>query len=380
MRVALVTHYMPPHIGGVEEVAAHQARTYAAAGHEVTWIAAAPPHAPGLERGEGVTLLRLPAWNTLEDRLAMPYPVLGRGSSARIDEVVSRSDLVHIHDCLYQTSLAGERAARRHGRPLIVTQHVAIVRFLGGAMDPALTIAYRTVGAGVLRRARHVAFVSEAVRDWFARNVADGPRSWSVVPNAVDTDAFRPADQATRRAARAALGVPLEGPVILFAGRLVPKKHVAELVAALDAVAAHLLVVGDGPERRQLARLGSRVTHHAHVPHEEMPRVFAAADLFTLPSTGEGLPLAVLEALASGLRCVLSDDPSFAPLAECDGVTCGPVRALGSTLAAVLAQRAADRADREGAARSWAAERYGRAASARRYLAIAEAAPTAARR
>jgi glycosyltransferase involved in cell wall biosynthesis len=190
----------------------------------------------------------------------------------------------------------------------------------------------------------------------------------TLVPNAVDTERFRPASPAQRAQARAALGIANVGPVVLFASRLVPKKNLPALVGAMSRGDAHLLVVGDGPERGTLAALGARVTHLARIEHERMPEVFAAADLFVLPSVGEGLPLSLIEAMASGLPCVVSDDPAFAPLAPCGGVVRVPLRALAGAIAAALGTSDTSRQAQSSAVRSWAVERYSVASFSRRYL------------
>lgn len=368
MRVALVSHYMPPHIGGVEQVAELLARVYADAGHDVTWVACATPRDPSDDRDGGIRRVRIPANNTLERCFAMPFPVPSPTGWRMIARVVEEADVVHLHDCLYLTSVAADRAAARHGVPMLVTQHVAMVSFGGGVVDPFLATAYRVIGARVLRRARHVAFVGESVREWFARHVTADLRA-SIVPNAVDTSGFLPAAPEQRVAARDALGVPRDAAVVLFAGRLVPKKRLRQLVAALPPD-AHLLAVGDGPERTALADLAGRVTRVPQLPHERMSEAYAAADVFALPSYGEGLPISLIEALSSGLICVVSDDPAFAPLAGCRAVIRSAIGSLSGALTEALRTSTSLRAARGAAGRAFVEERYGVQTFGERYLAL----------
>jgi D-inositol-3-phosphate glycosyltransferase len=377
MRIALVTHYMPPHTGGIEQVAALLSRIYVDAGHHVRWVACADPERPGHEAREGLELVRLRSFNTLETRFGMPFPVPLPGGYADIDQAVRGADLVHLHDCLYPAVIAADAAARRHRKPTLVTQHVGMVSFGGGIIDPLLFGAYRTVGRRVLRNARVVAFVSDNVRDWFTRRIDASLRA-ETVANAVDLASFRVATYEERDRARASLGITGDRPVVRFAGRLVPKKNLRTLVAALADTEVRLVVVGDGPDRDALAPLGDRAVQIARLPHERMPDVFAAADAFALPSVGEGLPLSLIEALASGLTCVVSRDESFDALAGCDGIVRSVVEPaiLRATIEGVLNESEGTRARRTAAARSWAEARYGLESFCRRYLGLVAAAAT----
>ncbi|HEY8861320.1 MAG TPA: glycosyltransferase family 4 protein, partial [Candidatus Limnocylindria bacterium] len=131
----------------------------------------------------------------------------------------------------------------------------------------------------------------------------------------------------------------------------------------------HALVIGDGPLRAALRPLGPRVTRVPDLPFGRMPEAYAAADLFTLPSRDEGTPLTVLEAMAAGLPCAVSDDRAFDELAPCPGVVRAP--ATGPGLAAAM-RPLIDDPDRRrvagAAARAWAEAHYGEERIARRYL------------
>ncbi|HEV2009671.1 MAG TPA: glycosyltransferase family 4 protein, partial [Candidatus Limnocylindria bacterium] len=288
-----------------------------------------------------------------------------------LSDAVRRADVVHLHDCLYLPILAADAAARRAGVPTIVTQHVAMVAF-GGPVEALLYRAYRTVGRRVLRHAARVAFVNAGVRAWFATHI-DRALESEHIPNAVDLGRFHPASARERAVARRALGISAGATVILFVGRLVAKKQLAVVADAFTRIDGpwHALVVGDGPERSALASLGTRLTHLADLPFARMPDAYAAADLFTLPSRDEGTPLTVLEAMAAGLPCVVSDDRAFEELAPCAGVLRVP--ATGTALAVAIAALVADPQRRRVAAtasRAWAEAHYGEERIASRYLSL----------
>ena len=129
------------------------------------------------------------------------------------------------------------------------------------------------------------------------------------ITNFVDLDTFRPLAADERAAARRALD--LEGrTVVLHSGRLTPRKGADHLLRAFAQVAdtrpeALLLFLGDGPERADLESLAEALGLAEQVRfvgfHEDVRRWLAAADLFVLSSLIEGLPNALLEAMAVGL-------------------------------------------------------------------------------
>ncbi len=357
---------MPPHHGGVERVAQQMAGWYSDAGHDVRWLATG---AGGTDRDGQIQRERVPAFNALERRFGMPFPIPGPAGLRRIAAVAREADLVHLHDCLYLPILAADRGARRGGAPTLVTQHVGMVGF-GGGIDPLLFTAYRTVGRRVLRRAAKVAFVNEGVRSWFHERI-DPALPSEHIPNAVDLEHFHPASPAERTGARRAFGIPVDVPVVLFVGRLVAKKNPALIVDALRRIEGPLraLFVGDGPLRGALASLGDRCTHVTELPHAQMSLAYAAADVFVLPSRDEGTPLTVLEALAAGLPIVVSDDLAFSELDGCRGVVRVPAHAepVATAVRAALAGGGIP----AGASRAWAEAHYGEPRIAARYLEIA---------
>ncbi len=156
----------------------------------------------------------------------------------------------------------------------------------------------------------------------------------AVLPNGVDTDAFRPAGAQERKALRARHGLPVDRPVVLMLGRLVPKKGAHVLVEAWERVLARvpgavLWVVGGGEAAyvQRLARTAaavgcdSAVRLEGAVAPEAVADVYRAADVFVFPSLcAEGQACALLEAMASGLPCIASDRPEARELYRADEV------------------------------------------------------------
>jgi starch synthase (maltosyl-transferring) len=130
-----------------------------------------------------------------------------------------------------------------------------------------------------------------------------------VIPNGIELARDAPAEPADLEP----LGVPPGRRVILFVGRLDTQKGVDWLLQRLPATLAELpshdlLVVGSGPQRRQLAKraqsLGIRQRVHFAGWCGNVENLLQASDLLVLPSRWEGMPNVVLEAMAGGLPVV----------------------------------------------------------------------------
>ncbi len=144
--------------------------------------------------------------------------------------------------------------------------------------------------------------------------------TWTAIPNFIDTDRFAPGRSA---ALRAEIGIPADGLVVLTAAAI--KRHhkridhlLAEF-ARLREIAPDLpawLVVAGGwePDTDDLVAegrrlLGDRVRFLVRFPRSRMPELYRVADLFTLVSLSEMMPISLLEATASGLPCVVNRHP-----------------------------------------------------------------------
>lgn len=156
----------------------------------------------------------------------------------------------------------------------------------------------------------------------------------AVVQNGVDTDRVHAAtDRASRHSSRVGLRV-------VWVGRLLPRKDPLCSISAVEAVSADactLTIVGGGDLEGRLRDeikergLGARVFVTGLVERDKVYREMLDADVFVATSRGEGLPVAVLEAMAVGLPVVLSDIPPHREIAE--GVDFIPLFPVGDTRA-----------------------------------------------
>ncbi|TDT98543.1 phosphatidylinositol alpha 1,6-mannosyltransferase/phosphatidylinositol alpha-1,6-mannosyltransferase [Streptomyces sp. 846.5] len=312
LRVLLVGHYYPPHVGGIENVVRHEALHLARRGVEVTVLTSGSRS--GTDDGSdapGVRVVRVAAWNGAEERAGVPFPVLAPRLLFAALRWARWADVVHVHDCLYMTSWAAGLAGAATRTPHVLTQHIALVEHPSALVRGVQRAVYAVAGRGLLRRAGRVLVLNTAVAA-FAVEQGARPETVCHFANGVDTELFRPASSsADRDRARDRFALPKDRVLVLFVGRLVPKKGYDLLLAAAGP-GFDVVFVGDGAEGRA-AENRPGVHHLGALPPDALAEVYRACDVFALPSTAEGFPLTVQEAMASGLPVVTTDDPGYAP-------------------------------------------------------------------
>ncbi|HEY6139043.1 MAG TPA: glycosyltransferase family 4 protein [Thermoanaerobaculia bacterium] len=363
MRILFVSHYALPHLGGIEVVVDQLAREMVRRGHEVTHVAAA-----SLRPGERHTseqppyrLLRLPAWNPLERFLGVPYPIF-RSLRAIVRACVASADVVHAHGMLYAGSRRALAEAQRLGRARVLTEHVGHVDYRNRLLDAAERVAIRTAGSRSARAAQAIVTLSDRVEAQM-RRLAPSARLLQIA-NGLDTETYRPPRGDERQRLRNELGWDAT-PRVLFVGRLVEKKGLQAALAAARAGNGELELVIAGPGRAPAA---PHVTHLGALPRQRVAELYRAADAFLLLSHGEGFPLTVQEALASGLPLVLARDPLYGEIAA----ACGPAVQMTDPDGTVDAIRAALRVDDAARARAaqFARARFNWSRTAERHLAL----------
>jgi glycosyltransferase involved in cell wall biosynthesis len=132
----------------------------------------------------------------------------------------------------------------------------------------------------------------------------------------IDTDRFRPATDAERAALRQRYAIPPDAVVVLSVSRLAPEKGLDQLIDAMGRVhtPVQLIVAGGGRLRGELeshaGRTGIQARFTGPVDDRALPELLRAADVFAYAARqGTNVPVAVLEAMASGLAVVATTEP-----------------------------------------------------------------------
>ncbi|CAN5135481.1 glycosyltransferase family 4 protein [soil metagenome] len=335
MRVALVCPYDWCRPGGVRAHVDHLARWLAGAGgHDVRVFA--PASAPPGDEGPRVVALGRPVpvpYNRSVAPVALSPPA-ARRTARELHRFAP--DVVHVHEPL--APLVAVAATALGPGPVVGTFHAwSSSDRLYRLLSP---VTRRVAGRLDARIA-----VSVAARQFAAHGLGLPPGRWRVIPNGVDAAAFASATALPEL-------VDPDRPLLLFVGRLEPRKGLEVLIRAFLRLRAsrprlRLCVVGDGPERARCQELippsiRPDALFVGSVAATELPRYHASADVFVAPATGgESFGIVLLEAMASGLPVVASDIPGYRTVMT-DGrqgrvVRAGDALALSEALGDLLA-------------------------------------------
>ena len=354
--------YPPLVVGGLGRHVEALARELTAAGHDVRVVTRGQAEVVVDEMRDGVRVLRsaldpiaidfttetLLAWAQAAEhsllRAALPL-VRGRW----------RPDVVHSHDWLVAQS--GVTLAQVTGAPLVATIHATESGRNQGWLSKPLNVAIHSVERWLAHQAAAVITCSSAMHDEVTKLFELADDRVTVVPNGIDPVRWR-VTPAARRAARSALGP--DGPVVVFAGRLVHEKGLQTLLSSLPLLRRsypelRLVVAGSGGhlgELRALARqlrVARAVRWLGFVPESALGPLLAAADVAVVPSLYEPFGIVALEVAAARTPLVVAETGGLVDLVS-SGVAAAsfPPRDVGALAAAVLGVLS----DPEGAARA----------------------------
>jgi len=313
MRIALVTEFYYPHLGGVTEHVHNLAKVYNAAGHHAIVVTSnmtmpsGAPDAHEYERDEDF-VRRIGTSRIIYSSGSFARITTGWGLRRQLRDLFRREqvDVVHIHGGLAPTfGIVTPFAAWDLDLPVVATFHSWFPR------SHLLRLFRRPAQWGMDRQAANIA-VSQPVVEAHARYVnAD----WEIIPNGVDTGFFRPNG---RRPDDALTG----GPRLLFLGRLDPRNGLETVLRAMPTVLDRfpdttLVVAGDGPLRPLYERLARPVADRVQFlgrVNGDRPDVYGSADLYLCPTTKASFGITLLEAMACGTPLVVSDITGFREL------------------------------------------------------------------
>jgi phosphatidylinositol alpha-1,6-mannosyltransferase len=331
----LVTNDFPPKLGGIQSYLWELWRRLDPSG--VTVLTTPHPDAAAFDAEQPYRVVRT------RESVLWPTPSLARRIEALADEV--GAGLVVLDPAL-PVGLLGPRLSRPYGLVL----HGAEVTV------PGRLPASRRLLGHVLRGAR-VVIAAGGYPAAEGERAAGRPLPITIVPPGIDPEAFHPLGAEEKVKARARLGLPEAGRLVVSLSRLVPRKGMDVLIRAAASLAPArpdltVAIAGGGRDRARLDRLvaetGAPVRLLGRVPEADKPDLYGCADVFAMLCRNrwagleqEGFGIVFLEAAACGVPAVAGDSGGAAEAVE-DGRTGFVVRrpadveAVGAALATLL--------------------------------------------
>jgi glycosyltransferase involved in cell wall biosynthesis len=238
-----------------------------------------------------------------QDLPVIVIPCKGKLDGTTIDAIrrsIERYDISLIQSHGYKTDVYGYLAARKSGLPILATSHLWTRR------TTSLRL-YAYIDQLILRRFNHVVAVSDEIAKEI-RAAGVSPEKISVIDNGIDVDAFRSTSSEIGSEFRES-----EMRVVGAVGRLVIQKGFDYLLRAIPRIlerfpSTKFLIAGEGTERSRLEILACELNISGQVQflgaRGDMPSVYAFFDVFILSSVDEGMPIALIEAMAAAKAVV----------------------------------------------------------------------------
>lgn len=291
--------YTYPFIGsGIGNVALQQAEYLAKRRHEVTIVSSNVPVTKNDFTRKNVRFLKINAWNFLYT-LHVPVPLFFFNNN--VVALIQQSDIIHIHDMLYPSSFGAAVYALWHKKPVVLTQHIPFITYNNPVLNVLQKLAFFTIGIFILSKSCKIMYFNSDIGQWLQHY----KKKLLFLPNGVNASFFHPAQSSTIVSLRKKYHLPAHKPIVLFVGRLVPKKGY-DVVYRASSKEYYTVFVGGGDVHEEMKNnpnvmfLGAR-------PTDQLRQIYQVSDLFLLPSREEGFPLSVQEAMASGLALLVSD-------------------------------------------------------------------------
>ncbi|MEM9952124.1 MAG: glycosyltransferase [Chloroflexota bacterium] len=346
MHILHVAPYFAPaySFGGVVRMLEGLTQAQLAQGHQVTVLTTDALSLEEQFTGEmntiqnSVHVIRARNWVYPARRYNLDTPF---SMASLAEQIMPSVDVVHLHEFRTVCNLQVTSIASNHQVPIVLSPHGTLTYNTGRSALKSLWD--RLLSPRIVSQIQQVIALTESER-------ADIQQTWrqfnqsvaiTVIPNGVNVIDYQDLPDATDFRQRYALG---DAQVILFMGRLHQRKGVDVLAQAFQQANlpnAKLLFVG--PDEGMKASIDSlneeRIILTGFLDGEARLEALASADLFVLPAIGEGLSMAVLEAMASGLPVLLSEGcnlPEVIPSGAGDIIPID-VSAIAKSLQSVLA-------------------------------------------
>lgn len=334
-KIAIVSEYFYPHLGGITEHVYHFSKELIARGFDVTLITGGDQTPSDVELPTGLTVLRLGRSVPIYNNHSFGRVTIGLKLGKKVQDILKHEcfDLIHIHSPVMPTL------------PLLFQKYsnAVTVGTFHTYFDTFTSFAYYRVfqkyAQAYLDKLDGVIAVSQSCIDSMDKLFC---AKYRIIPNGVDVNWMSSPGGTIRRYDDGHLNV-------LFLGRLDPRNGLDDLLKAFPQVLAcvpnaRLIVVGDGPDRFYYEKqagdlLGKKIFFEGQI-NGSRPEYFATSHVFCYPATKASFGITLLEAMAAGRPVVATKNRGFQDIIadEVDGLLVKPQNptALAQSLIRVL--------------------------------------------
>ena len=318
MNILLISHFFPPHKGGIETATYNIAKKLTEKGHEVIVITSKVFRTQiNYEKVEGFHIYRYKSFNLAELRGFPQSSSLGFPLKAiiKLKSIIRKHEIqiIHVEGRFFPISFISAFL-----NILIFKKKMYIS--IQGRLKFGLTglienIFDKTITRYIYSKLSKILCVSLSLKRRLIKfRIHD--QNLMIIPNGVDIDKFRSIGKGSYLDKY--LKNSIDYKKVVFVGRLDLQKGVEYLIRAIPNVInnftnVHFFILGNGRLEGNLKILAKSIAIEKYVtfidliPLEDMPKFYSAADIFCLPSIHEGFPLSIVEALSIGLIIVASN-------------------------------------------------------------------------
>jgi glycosyltransferase involved in cell wall biosynthesis len=303
----MFSSYFPPQYSGAAKQAISLAKKLRERGHHIEFLTIRWPGLPETEEIDGFHVHRVEeGQGNKHKEFRLWWGMLKYAWKRRKD-----FDVFHSHGAYYLNSIVGPISRLLGWKSLVkASLEDNDLHGLGQSLSGVLHKRF----LGLVNR--YMAISASLEKEF---NASGLPQERVVLlPNGVDTDRFSPAPAEEKRKLREEFNLPLSSPVMLTVGVFDQRKNIHWLIeqwVANDAFGTGGLLLAIGPQSRDdpegkfigaLKRIAEEQPDRVRILEEveDIERYYRAANVFLLPSHGEGMPNVLLEAMASGLACI----------------------------------------------------------------------------
>jgi glycosyltransferase involved in cell wall biosynthesis len=301
MHILVLNYEYPPLGGGAGVVTRELSREFAAAGHRVTVITSGFPGLSDQENLNGVEIIRVTACRRYLEKSSVPQMACYLKSAWDFLQQwlkTEKPDIMHSHFLLPVGRLA-HRLHRKYQIPYLVTLH-------GGDVPSAAQTRWHKLFAiparKIARDAQALISVSESLRDLAVTDFGKYQSNISCIGNGI-------------RIPEKIADPPPGQRNLFFAGRVTRQKNLPFLLQALRGIEGewHLTIAGDGPGLSEVKKkikeyqFSSKITCTGWIDETQVLEHLGRSHFFVLPSLGEGMSIAVLQAFSMGVPVVATD-------------------------------------------------------------------------